>query len=961
MQRLIFQLWIATSLCAVLAAPTRADAPIDPVGMGFLGDTLYLADRVTGKIFSSDGEHPGYKSVSQPGMFRNLCGLTAIQNEIYVGDAGRHGIFKFDPLTNKVTKIFEGAPLREPCDFVERNVVVQVGATPSPEHELIVMDQATSILYRLSLSNPESGIRLFGDQENGTFESLSTDDQGLLGIREGTVFRQLSGRGWTRLDLGKATAPAKEIPFFSNTEPLSKITSVRFRSGVYYALNRGILHLVASQGTIAIPTSIGSNNQQLHPKLLAVSNRHIALFDYHYKRVLWLRLLLPVAWNVEARRDVDMPISAFIAYLASKNYLTYKRFTIPKGCMSDHELKKWSYDTQRECVAASQKLTLSSYTKELDQTLCRTNLGICSSGHWRQLTGAEEIFLPVVPFVRYLDLDERTLDGRNSVRALLDFWLRDRADPKGVFRNAANNQILKDLNPEIHVEDMMDLRKQGVRVRFPVLRYRYFGVVEKSELETNESDLAKVVRRYPKLVLMSAENAGNGAGQSSDIQRLNLQGFTDYYNSVLTNLKWKSADNRQDERQANIIVYEINPRCDHPAFFKDEKSNACYGQNTGYSKELLGVFSGGWGSSGTEGHGTCIASLVGARRLPYGTPLNDKVILWKVPRNPMDLKQRINQMGTSVVRAIVNISQESPLGLNDAREIEQWNNVFTSYSADEMLFVLAAGNTLGKLSESELAGRFSSRNNVIVVGASNSSGDGPWEDQENSPQGSRWGERVNLSAPGSLIPCAAAITDEGKPVYSLTTGTSMAAALVSAAAAHLLSRSLRAPEIKLRLISTADPWTTLSSDGSPISLAGRMNMERAVLDFNRVHATFGSSAGSGIIIPTENIENRVEYHLESDHDEQNWISINRAENIKRIFLPTVELSKQFDSRLYRIVFYNSDLGVVIKDRVQLRGCIKYDTDSAEHHLIALSTMGCLNLEGEIHRDLRDFVGHAWLK
>src|SRR2546422_4085798 len=110
----------------------------------------------------------------------------------------------------------------------------------------------------------------------------------------------------------------------------------------------------------------------------------------------------------------------------------------------------------------------------------------------------------------------------------------------------------------------------------------------------------------------------------------------------------------------------------------------------------------------------------------------------------------------------------------------------------KMLFVVAAGNSFRPLNELHVypASLAWNRDNVISVGALNRTGDGLWHGEfRELKKGSNSGELVEVLAPGEDIPCASNVVED-KALYSRTSGSSMATALVSATASLLLEREL---------------------------------------------------------------------------------------------------------------------------------------------------------------------------
>lgn len=136
-----------------------------------------------------------------------------------------------------------------------------------------------------------------------------------------------------------------------------------------------------------------------------------------------------------------------------------------------------------------------------------------------------------------------------------------------------------------------------------------------------------------------------------------------------------------------------------------------------------------------------------------------------------------------------------------------------------MLFICAAGNSANDIDQTSIAPASFDLPNIITVGAINDSG--------NLTSFSNYGfNNVDVAAPGEDI-----VTTGTGNIYVVSSGTSMAAAFVSAEAALLLSQNkdISITEIKDKILRSSDH---LSSLNNKIKDANKININNAITGVN---------------------------------------------------------------------------------------------------------------------------------
>ena len=222
-------------------------------------------------------------------------------------------------------------------------------------------------------------------------------------------------------------------------------------------------------------------------------------------------------------------------------------------------------------------------------------------------------------------------------------------------------------------------------------------------------------------------------------------------------------------------------------------------------------------------HGSAVAGLIAGREVRGIAGLLRSAKLIQFDVDGLNASRFGSQIDAAILKGEVKLFNFSNLLEKlDEEDVESFK---TKVASTPALFVVAAGNEGRRMTENlaKPLAKYSALKNVLVVGASNPCDDVLKEaiEAERRIPGSNWGQLVHLVAPGFGM-----LAPGENGGYTEIGGTSLASALVTAAAGNLLSRKLLTPSVvKARLMYTAD-WSNQYIEDEVVG--GRLNIRRAV-------------------------------------------------------------------------------------------------------------------------------------
>ncbi len=618
-------------------------------------------------------------------------------------------------------------------------------------------------------------------------------------------------------------------------------------------------------------------------------------------------LLVPMTVEVDATEDVSASLAALYRYLWDQGYLPTVSLTFPCQGMSGKICE------DPACIVDSGRGLLPKTNVVMEHLLCDMNSSFCSKNRYKKFKPGQSLLIPDVPFEPLLSTETGTFDGNTTIQSYVQQLVPDKN-----LLMSINDGSIRRLNPNRSVS-MDSTPSKGISLTLPVQHNRYYLAIARSELFSNDSGLARLVRQYPSLSIRPYGTSSRASAQNSSTQEiaaLDSVQVAAAEKTVLKNIGYK--DDRAVKygraTDVSILIAEPSLDCQHPAFFGSAQDDRAFsGQQCNPVEEATTPSFIPWSDSASR-HGTCVASIIGARSAPYGPGLAPGAELTQINITDIDSStlQRFYKKETQPF--IVNVSS------GDVRvtAYNTWRHLLTTPLVDEeVLFVAAADNDDNLLSDKDKFPALLAREfpNLISVGALDSTGKDIWEDTANH-QGSNTGEKVELLAPGDAVPCAIEVA-QGQALYSRSPGTSFAAPLVSAVAALLLEKRLSPGEVKARLLATADPLTTQRL-GQPLALFGRLNIDYALLNPKVSHFEF-EQQGNVVHLDADVLDDSEIKFKNPMAPMPAWTPISFDE----VLAIRSSGRNANDEALYRLVrFDSSKRSVELSDRVLLDGCLQ---------------------------------------
>jgi subtilisin family serine protease len=935
-----YAVFLFFSTVYIWAANDPPDATaLHPTGLAAFDGVVYLSEASRHRVLFRNEGDPKFHLFTDNGQLVAPAGLAVDEKYVYVADPIAHNVFQIGKSSRSVVALLPPDAGVSPTDVLYVPVYNFDNQKLSSHPSLLVLNKDERNLLRINLATTsQRPVLPWGDRTFDDPVAISSVERNVLVVDRGarTVFEATNAESWSDVRRISPSSNSTATGYFF--PELSGPTDAEALGDVIYMIDGHKLFAFLRGVNRLVPLTFRSE-PLVDPQQVVVSpNRNALLIaDTTPNGVTSWPLLLPVAVEVEAGGDISTPLSALYDYLWKQGVLPTVSIELPyKG-------PRGEFCQNLACVIERARNLQAKTNLQIEQTLCSINPSVCRKDRITRLRIGETLLIPDVPFESYLSVGNKSADGKSSVGALLDQLI-----PDPTLRASIDERFVKALNP-MTVESLNTVPKKGLTLTLPSQRTRYYAAVRKDEVLSPNSQLANLIRTWPALSMRlygayalqgaltqqaspapSQPDAPTPASQQAaptpaaqqvtpalsqpDMKLHTQEELDNAYKSVLSTIDFNS-DQLKRYLLANdvpILIVETSADCQHPAFFNKD-DHAFDDPNCTTPESAADSVVVDW-SETTKRHGTCVASIIGARAELYGPSLasGSKLRLsWSGTPSTTNLIEIYQDFREYFV---VNISSVLPVVGGGDNE-NAWTTLLKSGIAKYALFVAAAGNENGLLESKKDYPAFLAETfpNVISVGALDKGGTFVWEDSSKQ-QGSNTGSAVELLAPGEAVPCATEVID-GKAVYSIAPGTSFAAPLVSAVAALLLDKKLSPPEVKARLLATAVPLEKERS-GQPLSRFGRLSVERALLDPKHFHLDYpqnGSVRHLEADARTDNVS--ISYQSLSD-PQQSWKPLPLSDVL------SIDLvSDDGANKLYRVVrFITETKGVTPINNVTLSGC-----------------------------------------
>ena len=830
----------AVPLCRLPAQTATNNEPDNlPAGIAVWDDTIYISDADNSEIVIRLPGEEKFETFLKDPRIAAPRGLAVDETYLYIADPLAHQVFRVNRITKDVLPLFPPGTPVAPIDLTSVPSFVESTDKITSYPSLAVLDSATDSTIILtpyndnkylesSLGRPftsASAIARFGAR-------LLVTDPGASALYE----RSTSG-DWQDIrseQTSRSFASANGLPratgyFFPS---ISHPQSATGYGDFVYVVQNNLLYaylptqdrLIALEGRTAPPHGFSR-------VIVSPINDQLYLLGNSFKELTTWPIKLPVAVEVTAGGDLSTPLAALYKYLWDQGSLPTVTVTIPSAdgsqvaCMT------------AACLVEHVRLLLPRMNSTMERLLCQMNPGLCSSEVTPRLAPGSSIRLPDAPSEPHLSYEAMVVDGQHSLGAYLD-----RLIPDPTLRASITSSFIASLN-KVPDRDLGTIPPKGESLTLPVQYNRYFLAVDKHELYSRGSALAALLTRYKTLSISPFGATSKPLGDSGvapEIAKHSISELALLREKAFVNLGYdpRHAIAYGRANLVPVLIDEASLDCQHPVFFggaQDDRAFTdveCATQKSAQTPTFVD-----WNMSDSH-HGTCVASIVGGRSAPYGQSLAPGAELGHLTIGEMTHENLIGFYRKELQPFVVNISY----GDTAVTAENVWQNLISqTLDGQSVLFVAAAGNEAGLLRDKGdypaiLAREFP---NVISVGALDKDGQKAWSDSATG-EASNTGYKVELMAPGELVPCATDVY-QGTALYSAPAGTSFAAPLVSAVAALLLEKRLVPTEVKARLLATADPITE-ARDGQPLALFGRLNVENALLNPKVYHVIYEASS-----------------------------------------------------------------------------------------------------------------------
>jgi len=318
----------------------------------------------------------------------------------------------------------------------------------------------------------------------------------------------------------------------------------------------------------------------------------------------------------------------------------------------------------------------------------------------------------------------------------------------------------------------------------------------------------------------------------------------------------------------------------------------------GFTDDIRG-WSFTWGeesNNGTldlNGHGSHVAGIIGAAG---DNGVGTVGVNWSVSLMTLRAVMNTGDSFTSDIIKAIDYARlmQAPIINNSYGGVEYSQAHKDAIDNTDALFVVAAGNKATNNDSAPVYPASYGCPNIITVAATTF-------DDSLAPFSNYGAASVHIAAPGDSI-----LSTTPVGTYGILSGTSMATAYVTGAAALVLADnpSMTAQQLKARLLESADQVPALAGK---VSSGGRLNVHRA-LDLNAPESTpyipvfpegpppfTGFAGGNGSFGDPYKVSTPVQLNAVRDYPDKHFIQIN-------------DIDMTYDTRDPNGIFYNETMG-----------------------------------------------------
>ena len=851
-------LWLPVEL---LKSTATASVPEDTAvgGVAIWNGTVYLSDVNKNAVMARDPGNESFSEFLRDARIPAPRGLAVDGDFLYIADPIAQQVFRVNTHSKEISPLLPPDSEIRPIDLVSVPEFLRDGEKLTRLSSLAIIDANTKsvVLWPRSTNNHSDSASTsfkFRDPRSISqfYDKLLVADSGsaslflssVSGFAESSWFdiRALATPGVVpSLDPEEVTGTS--FPTMLHPESAYGYSDFVYvidnqRPFAYLPAKNRLVPLAFSKVPLAKPQRVIVN---VTTGELLFTGRSVQ--DYR----AW-PIVVPMSVEVEPSDHASTPLAALYEYLWQRGTLPLTTVQMPAMASSGKPC------VDPICLIEQVRFLLPKANKEIETLLCQLNPNLCSNNKILAFRPATSIVVPDVPFEPYLFPEIRKFDGKATIRSVVNKMIMDQR-----LLHLVNDAYLKSLNPKSSLT-LDSIPQSHEEVLLPRQRTIYYLSIDKSEIVSSNSGLAKLVNHYPNLSIRpygtssvygiqsglgTEKNAVQATAESSGpttsfpaqtvatqaqpaIPLRNVSELKSLEEELLANMGFNenNATMYGTASDVPVLIADNPPECRHPAFFGVGLDNRAFmGSECATPKLTTAPIFVGWTETDSH-HATCVASIIAGRSsaIPYHSSLASGADLSRKDLTEIETRKTLYATYSSEGRPfVVNISAGDP----DAFAEQRWRDLLQeNFIRDHFFFVASAGNDHYPLDNqvknipASLAREFP---NMISVGALNKTGKDIWKSSDKL--GSNYGPKVEILAPGEDVPCALEVSAD-QAVYSAASATSFAAPLVSAVGALLLGKQLTPVEVKARILATADP---MGRDQEGLAVFGKVNVDYALL------------------------------------------------------------------------------------------------------------------------------------
>jgi hypothetical protein len=902
---------------------------LHPTGLALSQGVIYLSEAVKHRVLFRQETDTEFQVFSDDKRFRAPAGLSASEQFIFVADPEAHNVFQVSLDSHKVTPLLPQGSSLAPDALAFRLIYDVVNQRLTSHPGLVVLDRNTNRCFRLDLGATGQTLLLsWSDKNFANPSSMTSFERNVLVSDKGagTLFESSNLQDWSDVrDTVPPPFPFTGAGYFFPS--FSAPQDARAMSEIIYVIDgRGLFAFLRERNKLVPLTYRPEPLSDPQQVVVSLDRGSILISDDTARGVSKWPLIIPITVEVEARGDTSTPLAALYDYLWNEGVLPTVSIQLPYTTPTGETCQNLS------CVLERGRSLVPKTNAQIEQTLCSMNPSLCSKSKLTKLRSGQSILIPNVPLESYLSVVALTSDGKSTIGDLID-----RSVPDAALRASIDAKFVKLLNPSNH-PDVSDVLKKGVSLNLPVQHIRYYLSATRDELLSSKSKLAELIGNFPQLSVRPVGlNVFKGARSSGQDTPLHTPDeIKSAYQSVLSAMDFNSEHAAKYGRANDVPILIVEPKadCKHPAFFKSDNSERAFDSPGCDSPEPISEAVVLDWTETQKRHGTCVSSIIGAKHALYGTTLAEGSDLTLSASGGVDISALLQMYSESHGAFVVNISS----AVDDVGAGSTWATLLQNPISKYALFIAAAGNENLPLASKPQYPALLAEDypNLISVGALDKSGSYVWEDPRNKQQGSNFGPKVEVLAPGEAVPCATEVIDD-KAIYSIVPGTSFAAPLVTAVAALLLDKKLTPVEVKARLLSTAVPLDK-GKDREPLSRFGRLSVDRALLNLTTSHVEY-SQSGSTRQLEFRTLTSNVNLNYQNASDPlQRWSAVSFSDVLSLDLMP----GQKADGNLYRLVYFDANANdkIGMREKVLLSACFPITTKGREEKYLVIFGNAC---------------------